>query len=71
MSFSLYSNGDVSGWKVIKGGTGGGSEEPPPGGTNYAQFTPGTYMLLNLSQGARVNNVITVTTTYCQQLSVK
>lgn len=28
--------------------------------TNYAQFTPGSYMLLNLSQGVRVNNVITV-----------
>lgn len=56
MTFSLYSNADVSGWKVIKGGTG----EPPPSGTNYAQFTPGSYMLLSLSQGVRVNNVITV-----------
>lgn len=58
MTFSLYSNADVSGWKVIKGGTGGGSS-PPPSGTNYAQFTPGNYMLLTLAAGVRVNNVIT------------
>lgn len=29
------------------------------GGTNYAQFTPGHYVLLNMNQGTRVNNVIT------------
>lgn len=47
------------GKKIKLAGSSGGGGGGGGGGTNYAQFTGGHYILMNVNRGARTNNIIT------------